>query len=149
MKSKTAFVTLFLLLTQILTACGGNWSFAAPTPTAQPTPTNDPRSASKVVQAFWDALEDGDLDTAMTYVADDITCEGFCHFSGKETFRSYLHGYLQAGHVTKIGNVKNVGNIVTYSWEVYRNGFFRRRGEADEIMEVENGKIIYWENYHQ
>ncbi len=149
MKSNIALVCLFVLLTQVLAACMESRLFAAQTPTAQPTPTSDPRSASKVVQAFWSALEAGDLETAMSYVADDITCAGSCHFSGKDTFRTYLQGYLQSGHVTKIGNLKNVGNIVSYSWEVYRNGFFRRRGEADEIMEVENGKIIYWENYHQ
>jgi hypothetical protein len=101
-----------------------------------------------VVQAFWDALAAGDLETAMLYVDDDATCAGFCHFKGKQTFRSYLQGYLDAGYVTKIGDLKAIGSIVTYSWEVSRNGLFVRRGDI-ETMQVEEGKIVYWENNHR
>jgi len=121
--------------------------FAAPTPTAQPTPTNDPLGAAKIVQAFWDALNTGDLETAMLYVGDDMTCSGFCHFSGKIIFQSYLQAYVKAGYSTKISDLKSVGSVVTYAWELYQNGLFQRRGEEDEMMEVEDGKIIYWENY--
>jgi len=149
MNIKLILLMLFIILAQILAACAGNLTFTTPTPIVQPTPTNDPLSAAKVVQAFWDALEAGDLETAMLYVGDDITCSGFCHFSGKQVFQSYLQGYIDGGYVTKIGDLKTVGSIVTYSWEVHRNGFFLRRGEDDEVMEVENGKIIYWENYHR
>lgn len=149
MNIKAALLHIFLILTSTLSACTGTSIFTEPTPTVQPTPTNDPLSAAKVVQAFWDALEAGDLETAMTYVADDITCSGFCHLTGKQVFQSYLQGYLDTGYLTKVSEVKNVGNIVTYSWEVYRNGLLLRRGEDDEVMEVENGKIVHWENYHR
>lgn len=149
MNIKAAFFIFLVIVTYVLTSCAGGPLFAAPTSTPQPTPTNDPLSAARVVQAFWDALEAGDLETAMVYVDDKITCSGFCHFTGKLTFQTYLQGYLDAGYVTRIGDVKNVGSIVTYSWEVYRNGHFLRRGEDDEVMEVENGKIVYWENYHR
>ncbi len=149
MNVKAIFLILFISLPLLFTACGSNPLFASPTPTVMPTPTNDPLSAAKVVQAFWDALESGDLETAMVYVADDAKCSGFCYFTGKETFRSYLQGYLNAGYSTQISDVRNVGSIVTYSWEVYRNGNFLRRGDGDEVMEVEDGKIIYWENQHR
>jgi hypothetical protein len=147
MNIKLAFLLLFIILTQVLIACTGNSMFAAPIPTALPTPTNDPLSAAKVVQSFWDALNAGDLETAMLYVGDKMTCAGFCHFSGKIVVQSYLQAYVDASYSTKIGDLKSVGNIVTYSWELYQNGLFQRRGEEDEMMEVENGKIIYWENY--
>jgi len=149
MNIKPAFLIVFIL-TQILAACTGNLTAATPVPIppVQLTPTNDPFSSAKVVQAFWDALEAGDLETAMVYVGDDITCAGACHFSGRLTFQSYLQGYLNGGFVTKISDLKSVGSIVTFSWEVHRNGQFLRRGEDDEMMEVENGKIVYWENYH-
>jgi hypothetical protein len=42
-----------------------------------------------------------------------------------------------------------VGSIVTYSWEVYRNGNFLRSGDGDEMMQVEDSKIVYWENQHR
>ena len=147
MNIKVVFILVFLILAQVLSACMSGPLFAQPTPTVLPTPTSDPRSAAKVVQAFWDALNAGDLETAMSYVGDEITCTNFCHFSGKDIFESYLKGYVKAKYRTQIGNLKNVGNIVTYSWELYQNGLFQRRGEDDEVMEVEDGKIIYWENY--
>jgi hypothetical protein len=149
MNIKVKFLALLILLVSTLTGCANGLSlFATATPTVAPTPTNDPQSSAKIVKAFWDALAAGDLETAMTYVDDDIVCAGACHFKGKVVFRSYLQGYLDGGYVTKIGDLKSIGSIVTFSWEVSRNGLFVRRGEEDEIMQVENGKIVYWENYH-
>lgn len=147
MNIKFTLLALFVALAQILTACASGSLFASPTATAQPTPTHDPLSAAKVVQAFWDALGAGDLETAMIYVDDNIECRGYCHLTGKVTLKSYLQGYLDAGFSTQISDVKNVGSIVTYSWEVYRNGLFQERN--DESMQVENGKIIFWENNHR
>jgi len=147
MNIKAIVLLLFVGLPLLFTSCAGNPLFATATPTVLPTPTNDPLSAAKVVQAFWDALNAGDLDTAMVYIGDEITCARYCHFSGKLVFQSYLQGYVKAGYSTKIGDLKAVGNIVTYSWELYQNGLFQRRGEGDEMMEVDGAKIIYWENY--
>ena len=147
MNVRARFVALFILVAYLLTACGASSLFAAPTPTALPTPTNDPLASAKIVEAFWNALNMGDLDTAMVYVAEDIKCVNFCYFTGKLTFQSYLQGYVKAGYTTKVGDMKVVGGIVTYSWELYQNGLFQRRGEGDEMMEVKDGKIIYWENY--
>lgn len=141
---------LILILAQTLAACGtGLLSPATDVPTAMPTPTNDPTKSAKVVQAFWDALEAGDLETALVYMDDNAVCAGNCYFKGKGTFRTYLQGYLAGGFTTKISDVKNVGSIVTYSWAVYRNGIFVQSGDGDEIMHVEDGKIIYWENQHR
>ena len=146
MNIKSTLLMLFIVLA--LTACTGLSTPAPAIPTVETTPTVDPRRSAEVVQAFWDALEAGDVETAMAYVGDKITCRGFCYFEGKETFQTYLQGYLDAGFTTKISDLKNVGNIVTYSWSVYRNGLFVRRGDEDEMMEVDDGKIIYWENRH-
>ncbi len=63
-------------------------------------------------------------------------------------FRAVFQSYMNGGYITKISDVKNVGNIVTYSWEVYRDGNFIQAGKGNEMMQVENGKIIYWENQH-
>lgn len=140
-------LALFVLLASLLSACGASSMFAAPTPTALPTPTTDPLASARVVEAFWNALNMGDLETALVYVHDDVRCANFCYFRGKSTFESYLQGYVKAGYTTKISDVKVIGGIVTYSWELYQNGLFRRRGEGDEMMEVKEGKIVYWENY--
>ncbi len=148
MSTKVKFLAAFAVLAQLLSGCANGLRPATATPTVVPTPTTDPLSSAKVVQAFWDAMGAGDLEAAMTYVDDDIKCTGFCHFTGKEIFRSYLQGYLDAGYVTKIGDLKSIGSIVTYSWEVSRNGLFLRRGDI-ETMQVENGKIVNWENNHR
>lgn len=150
MNIRAALFILFIILAQLLAACGTGASlFTNPTATVAPTPTADPLQSAKIVQAFWDALEAGDLETAMVYIADDASCSGYCYFSGKTSFRSYLQGYLEAGHVTKISDLKSVGSIVTYSWAVYRNGNFVQSGDGNEIMQVEDGQIVYWENQHR
>lgn len=148
MSIKVNFLAVLTILAPVLTACTVGLLSPTATPTVVLTPTTDPQISAKVVQAFWDALGAGDLEAAMSYVDDDIKCTGFCHFTGKEVFQSYLQGYLDAGYVTKIGDLKSIGSIVTYSWEVSRRGLFVRRGDI-ETMQVENGKIVYWENNHR
>lgn len=146
---KAIFFILFVFMTsQFLSACGSSAVMATPVPTGIPTPTADPRQPAKVVQAFWSALESGDLETAMLYIHEDATCAGRCYFTGKYMFYAVFQSYMNGGYITKISDVKNVGNIVTYSWEVYRNGNFIQAGEGNEMMQVENGKIIYWESQH-
>ncbi len=147
MNVRVAALSLFLILAYLLTACGASSLFAAPTPTPLPTPTNDPLYAARIVESFWNALNMGDLETAMVYVGEDIRCANFCYFTGRQTFQSYLQGYVKAGYTTKISDLKVIGGIVTYSWELYQNDLFQRRGEEDEMMEVKDGKIVYWENY--
>jgi hypothetical protein len=150
MNIRAALFLLFIVLAQLLAACGTGGLFSAgSTPTAMPTPTTDPLQSAKVVQAFWDALEAGDVETALVYLDEDAVCAGNCYFKGKATFQTYLQGYLAGGFITKISDVKNVGSIVTYSWAVYRNGIFVQSGDGDEIMHVEDGKIVYWENQHR
>src|SRR5690349_4089941 len=126
-----AIILITLLSAQVLTACGGTVFSATSVPVVMPTSTIDPLASAKIVQAFWDALEVGDLDTAMAYIHENASCAGYCYFTGKSAFESYLKGYLEAGHVTQISDVKSVGNIVTYSWSVYRNGNFISSGESD------------------
>lgn len=147
--SMGAFLLLFVILSQLLTACGDALAVSTPTQGVQPTSTADPHNSIIVVQAFWDALAAGDKDLAMSYVGEKVTCAAFCHFTGRDLFDTFIQGYLNAGYLTKISDLKGIGSIVTYSWEVYRQGNFVRRGEEDEMMQVENGKIIYWENYHR
>lgn len=150
MNIKAILLTLSVfIVAQILSGCAGSTFSATAIPTVLPSPTADPLQSAKIVQAFWDALAATDLETAMAYVAEDVKCAGYCYFTGKQTFQTYLQGYLDAGFITKISDVRNVGSIVTYSWEVYRNGNFVRSGDSDEMMQVEDGKIIYWENQHR
>ena len=94
MNVRASFMILVVLIAQVLSACASSAFFPTSTPTAVPTPTTDPLEGAKIVQAFWDAMGAGDLETAMVYVADDASCEGFCYFKGKERFRSYLSSLI-------------------------------------------------------
>jgi hypothetical protein len=149
MNIKLPWLISLVLFAQVLSACSSTISPATPPATPELTPTADPFHAGKIVQAYWDALAAGDLETALSYVHDDISCRGSCYLTGKAMFRFYLEGYLKSGYLTKISDVKNVGNLVMYAWEVYRNDLFIQTGAEPEIMELKDDQIIYWENYHR
>ena len=130
MNIKFALPLIAIVLAQILSACSSPTAAPtpAPTPTLVLTPTADPLLAAKIVQAYWDALAVGDLETALSYVHENITCRGSCYLTGKPMFRTYLEGYIKSGYLTKISDVKNVGNLVSYAWDVYRS--VKRHGPA-------------------
>ena len=149
MNIKLPWLIFLALFAQLLSACSDTIPPATSTPTVVPTPTADPFRAAKIVRAYWDALAAGDLETALSYIHDDIACRGSCYLTGKPMFRSFLEGYIKSGYLTKISDVKNVGNLVMYAWDVYRNDLFVQSGAEPEIMEVKDDQIIYWENYHR
>lgn len=149
MNIRLPWLISLVLVSQLLSACSSTISPATPTATPELTPTADPFHAGKIVQAYWDSLAAGDLEAALSYVHDDIRCRGSCYLTGKAMFRSFLEGYIKSGYLTKISDVKNVGNLVMYSWEVYRNDIFIQTGAEPEVMELKDDQIIYWENYHR
>jgi hypothetical protein len=53
---------------------------------------------------------------------------------------------MDSGATTKISNLQVEGDTVSYSWEMFRNGVLQVAGE--ESMQVQDGKIIHWENLH-
>ena len=104
MNIKAIFTILSVfILAQILSACGSLLPSVPPTATVMPTPTIDPMQSAKIVQAFWDALEAGDVETAMAYLDDEAVCAGRCYFTGKAAFHYFLLGYLQASIGRRIG----------------------------------------------
>ncbi len=129
------------LLSWVLTACSG------PTPTATPAVarTADPAA---VVQAFWDALNAEDLQSALDLVSADFKCRGSCYFGGKESLRNYLQGNLGTGLTHAISDLRVEGETVTYSWTQLRNGLLTEGGQGEESMQVKDGLIVLWENLH-
>jgi ketosteroid isomerase-like protein len=54
-------------------------------------------SASEIVQDYHLAWTSGDVDRAMTRVADDITCIApGQHLTGKEAYRAFIAGFAPA-----------------------------------------------------
>src|SRR5687768_15941734 len=106
--------TLVVFLVGLISGC------AAPAPTTTPTaaptstlpsptlasPTVSVADPAAVVQGFWDALSERDLDAAMTFLADDIQCRGMCYLNGKKSLRFFLQGRLETGIVFEIHHLQ-------------------------------------------
>ena len=114
-----------------------------PPPTLVP-PTESIADPAAVVQGFWDAVKEFDLEGAMVFVADDVQCRGGCYLNGKEALRSFLDGRFQSGTIYEISDLQVEGDTVNYVFSKSRNGILELT-DVKEIMRVRNGKIIYWE----
>ncbi len=130
----------FLILSVLLSAACGS-----PAPEVTPTETA-PMDSAVVVESFWRSFADGDLDLAMTFVAEDFKCRGSCYFGGKDSLRLFLQGYLDGGFETFISDLQVNGEKVSYYVEVHRNGLLTSQGFSEESMQVQNGLIVFWEN---
>jgi hypothetical protein len=156
MNTKRYLFILFVILAQALAACGTVATPAAPAseptlaPTAAPAPTATPEPVdpTQVVQGFWSAIESGDVDAALDFVAEDAQCRGACYITGKDSLRFYLQGIIKAGLVTEISDLTVKGDTVTYLYKVFRNGQFVEESAEGESMQVVDGKIILWNNLH-
>ena len=156
MNSKRNLFILFVILAQALAACGTAATPAAPTlePTLAPTsaqaPTAilEPIDPAQAVQGFWSAMESGDIDAALDFVAEDAQCRGACYITGKDSLRFYLQGIVKAGLVTEISDLTVEGDTVKYLYKVLRNGQLVEENAEGESMQVLDGKIILWNNLH-
>ncbi|HJS17182.1 MAG TPA: nuclear transport factor 2 family protein [Anaerolineales bacterium] len=114
--------------------------------------TEDTQSAStdpaEVVRGFWAAMNEGDVEAAMAYVAEDAKCKGSCYFTGRQSFQAYLQGYVNSGTVTELGELTIEGDTVRYPFKEFRNGFLTNDNALSESMQIKDGKIIFWENLH-
>ena len=103
-----------------------------------PAAANDP---AKIAQAYYQAYNEGNLDSVMALVADNIQCRGNCYINGIQSFRFYIEGSLKQGGRTDIDNLVVDGDKVTYDWAYYSEaGFFQARGV--ETLQIQDGKIV-------
>jgi hypothetical protein len=142
----------FLLVTGLISSCAAPAATATSAPVRIDTlppptlalPTESIADPAAVVQGFWDALKEQDLEAAMTFVADDVQCRGGCYLTGKESLQSFLNARLKSGTIYEINDLQVEGDTVNYTYSKSRNGFLEVSG-VKETMRVQNGKIIYWE----
>jgi ketosteroid isomerase-like protein len=151
MNIKYMLFILFVLLAQILVACGS----AAPTAT-NPEPTTAPPVSTAmpevldpaaIAQEFYKATNAGDLEAAMALVAEDVKCRGACYLTGKEAFRSYIQGSINiggGGSYVELSDLQVEDYKVTYRWEVFnKDGNFVDSGL--EALQIKDGLIILME----
>jgi hypothetical protein len=155
MNYKRFLIVLCLVASQILAACTGQPSESQVEPVVTSAPSVDGEEAilsaadpAIVVQGFWDAMASGNIDAAMEFVADDAKCRGSCYFSGKPSFESYLEGMKDSGAVTTISIIQVDGDTVTYQYKVVRNDAVFEENQDGESMQIQDGKIIFWNNLH-
>jgi ketosteroid isomerase-like protein len=130
MKLKFAYLILSVIFIQGLSGC---------TDSSATTVTPD-----KIVQGFYQALNDGDVESALTFIADDIECRGHCYITGKDSFQAFIQGNIDHHDRFEISDLKVDGNTVTFNYIIHRENTVLARG-VDSVMRVQDGKIIYFE----
>ena len=140
MKFKHLYFVICTILTQGLIACV-NTSTSTPV-----IATTDPEivSPDEIVQDFYQAMNDGDIETAISLAADDIECRGHCHITGKDSFQTFIQGNIDHNDQFEISQLRVDGNKVIFNYIIYRANSVLARG-IDSVMQIRDGKIIYFE----
>jgi len=132
MRAKLICVVLVAILTQGLAACK---SISAKPQAAGP---------DEIVQGFYQAMNDADLETAMTFIADDIECRGHCYITGKDSFQTFIQSNIDHNDQFEISDLKVDGDTVTFNYIIHRDNTVLARG-VNSVMQIQAGKIIYFE----
>ena len=145
MNNKHILFILFVILAQVLAACG-TAAPAAPvseptTAPAVPTPTPEPADPAVVAQSFYQAYNAGDLEALMALVAEDVKCRGGCYLTGKDRFRLYIQTDLNKGLQAEISDLNVEGDKVTYRVDIYSNAGFLQISSV-ETLHIKDGLII-------
>ena len=137
MKSKGTWIVLFTILMQGLSACTS-------ISTVTVTPTPEAAGPEEIVRSFYEAMNNGDLGTAMTFIADDIACRGHCYITGKSSFQTFIQGNIDHNDQFEISNLRINGDKITFDYVIYRGDAVSARG-VDSVMQIQAGKIVYFE----
>jgi ketosteroid isomerase-like protein len=127
-KPKLVYFMICTILTYGLIACTS-------------VPVADPE---ETVQGFYQAMNDGDMETAMSFVADDIECRGHCYITGKDAFRTFIQTNLDHRDQFEISDLVVQGEEATFDYVIHRGNSVLARG-VDSVMRVQDGKIVYFE----
>jgi len=92
-----------------------------------------------VIEAFFEALNDGDLDTAMSFVADDASFILFAVYPGKAEIRDYYRESLDLGFHAELSDLRADGDKVSWAGRVTIGG-----GTFESVYEavVQEGMIV-------
>ena len=97
---------------------------------------------SAVAQGFWDAVNNQDIETAMSLVDDNIVCLGTFQANGKYLFRIFIESsYKDPGDKYVISNIVVSGDTVTYDWQGYDADLLQGSGTGESMI-IKDGKIV-------
>lgn len=98
-------------------------------------------TAHTVVRDYHQAWTSGNVDQAMTLVADDITCRApGVDLVGKEAYREYLAGF--APTLTQIGDIAEFADDGRVALFYYPRTATTSDAPAGECFTVRDGKIV-------
>jgi hypothetical protein len=103
-------------------------------------PTLDPTT---VVKSYYDALNSQDLETAMSFIADDAVMsypDG--KFQGKEMIQRVVQGWLAGNFRSENSNYRESKGEVRYDYKVYFGDNLVDQ-DTDGLTIVKNGKIVF------
>lgn len=128
--NKKFVLPLVLLLAALLAACG-----------AQPAAQN---TDVAVVQAYYAAVNDGDIDEAMSYVAEDaVFANPTGYYNGADEIRAGLvEGVIAPGITFDLTNFRGEGGRIVYDYEVLMGDTVLDSG-TDGLTIVENSLIVF------
>jgi ketosteroid isomerase-like protein len=98
-----------------------------------------------IAQKHYEAINTGNLEAAMSLVAEDVKCRGTCYLNGKESYQFLVQGFIQTGGRTELSDFVVDGDKVTYNWIGY-NQNNAVAGGGTEFMQIKDGKIILIES---
>jgi limonene-1,2-epoxide hydrolase len=108
--------------------------------------TAAPQDPTAVVQAYYAAINEGNVDKAMTYIADEavFVIPPFAKYTGREDIKAYLTRLTGGQQKVKfeLSNFSADGGRVTYSFVIYQGSEQFASGD-DGLTIVENGKITF------
>lgn len=117
---------IFLLL---LSACGGM---------AQ----NEPDPVT-VVQEFYTAIAEKQLETAMSHVADDaLFINPTGTYTGKDEVRENISALIDGGFVFELRDLVNTDGKVNYGYTLYIDGEAVEEGD-NGVTIVKDGKVVF------
>jgi hypothetical protein len=140
MKSKRRYFVICIILIQGLIACANTSTITPIIATTAPEFV----SPDEIVQDFYQAINDGDIETAISFAADEIECRGHCYITGKDAFQTFIQGNIDHNDRFEISELRVDGNKVTFNYVIYRANSVLARG-IDSVMQIQDGKIIYFE----
>ena len=146
MFTKRLLFILIFLLSVLLAACS---PAAAPPPAPSPTvpqPTDAPEAlseAASLVQRYYNAVNVEDLDTAMSFIAEEaVFINPMGSFIGKEEIRASLEILFEENITFEISNFRDTDGRVVYDYKVLVDGEGAEPG-TDGLTIVKEGMIVF------
>lgn len=98
-------------------------------------------SPYEIVKSYHQAWTTGDVATAMTYVAEDITCRApGVDLAGKQAYQEFIAGF--APRLTGIGDIAEFTHGDRVALFYYPKTATTSTAPAAECFTVRNGKIV-------